>query len=108
MKDAPGKGKKKMLTMSQMSDLDATLEDLKNKKLILDIGIDIQATLRILVDKGIITREEMQKYREEVRNSPKYISSYQYLTQTLNEIIEYKNDPQKLLKAMLEAKMKGN
>lgn len=50
-----------MLTMSQMSDLDATLEDLKNKKLILDIGIDIQATLRILVDKGIITREEMQK-----------------------------------------------
>ena len=97
-----------MLTMSQMSDLDATLEDLKNKKLILDIGIDIQATLRILVDKGIITREEMQKYREEVRNSPKYITSYQYLTQTLNEIIEYKKDPQKLLKAMLEAKMKGN
>ena len=97
-----------MLTMSQMSDLDATLEDLKNKKLILDIGIDIQATLRILVDKGIITREEMQKYREEVRNSPKYITSYQYLTQTLNEIIEYKNDPQKLLKAILEAKMKGN
>lgn len=91
-----------------MSDLDATLEDLKNKKLILDIGIDIQATLRILVDKGIITREEMQKYREEVRNSPKYITSYQYLTRTLNEIIEYKNDPQKLLKAMLEAKMKGN
>ena len=91
-----------------MSDLDATLEDLKNKKLILDIGIHIQATLRILVDTGIITREEMQKYREEVRNSPKYISSYQYLTQTLNEIIEYKNDPQKLLKAILEAKMKGN
>lgn len=63
--------------------------------------------MRILVDKGIITREEMQKYREEVRNSPKYITSYQYLTQTLNEIIEYKNDPQKLLKAMLEAKMRG-
>ena len=91
-----------------MSDLDATQKKKKNKKLILDIGIDIQATLRILVDKGIITREEMQKYREEVRNSPKYITSYQYLTQTLNEIIEYKNDPQKLFKAMFEAKMKGN
>ena len=97
-----------MLNMSQMSDLDATLEDIKNKKLILDIGIDAQATLRILVDKRIVTREEVQKYREEVRNSPKYISSYQYLTQTLNEIIEYKNDPQKLLKAMFEAKMKGD
>ena len=97
-----------MLNMSQMSDLDATLEDIKNKKLILDIGIDTQATLRILVDKGIVTRKEVQKYREEVRNSPKYFDSYQYLTQTLNEIIEYKNNPQKLLKAMIEAKMRGN
>lgn len=97
-----------MLSMSQMSDLDATLEDIKNKKLILDIRIDTQATLRILVDKRIVSREEVQKYREEVRNSPKYISSYKYLTQALSEIIEYKNDPQKLLKAMFEAKMKGD
>lgn len=28
-----------MLTVSQMSDLDATLEDIKNKKLILDTGV---------------------------------------------------------------------
>lgn len=97
-----------MLNMSQISDLDATLEDIKNKKLILDIGIDTQATLRILVDKRIVSREEVQKYREEVRNSPKYISSYKYLTQALSEILEYKNDPQKLLKAMFEAKMKGD
>ena len=61
-----------MLNMSQMSDLDATLEDIKNKKLILDIGIDTQATLRLLVDKGIVTREEMNKYRKEVQDSPKW------------------------------------
>lgn len=98
----------KMLNMSQMSDLDATLEDIKNKKLILDIGIDTQATLRILVDKGIVSREEVQKYREEVRNSPKWKAAYQYIVENLEEIARYKADPKSLLRAMMEAKIKGN
>lgn len=97
-----------MLNMSQMSDLDATLEDIKNKKLILDIGIDTQATLRILVDKGIVSREEVKKYREEVRNSPKWKAAYQYIVEGLEEIARYKADPKSLLRAMMEAKMKGN
>ena len=96
-----------MLNMSQMSDLDATLEDIKNKKLILDIGIDTQATLRILVDKGIVSREEVQKYREEVRNSPKWTAAYQYIVENLEEIARYKADPKSLLRAMMEAKMSG-
>lgn len=96
-----------MLNMSQMSDLDATLEDIKNKKLILDIGIDTQATLRILVDKGIVSREEVQKYREEVRNSPKWKAAYQYIVESLEEIARYKADPKSLLRAMMEAKMSG-
>lgn len=97
-----------MLNMSQMSDLDATLEDIKNKKLILDIGIDTQATLRILVDKGIVSRKEVQKYREEVRNSPKWKAAHQYIVENLEEIARYKADPKSLLRAMMEAKMKGN
>ncbi len=96
-----------MLNMSQMSDLDATLEDIKNKKLILDIGIDTQATLRILVDKGIVSREEVKKYREEVRNSPKWKAAYQYIVENLEEIARYKADPKSLLRAMMEAKMSG-
>ena len=96
---------KKMLNMSQMSDLDATLEDIKNKKLILDIGIDAQATLRILVDKGIVTREEVNKYRKEVQDSPKWSAAYQYIVQNLEEIARYKADPKSLLRAMMEAKL---
>lgn len=98
---------KKMLNMSQMSDLDATLEDIKNKKLILDIGIDAQATLRILVDKGIVTREEVNKCRKEVQDSPKWSAAYQYIVQNLEEIARYKADPKSLLRAMMEAKMSG-
>ena len=96
---------KKMLNMSQMSDLDATLEDIKNKKLILDIGIDAKATLRILVDKGIVTREEVNKYRKEVQDSPKWSAAYQYIVQNLEEIARYKADPKSLLRAMMEAKL---
>ena len=94
-----------MLNMSQMSDLDATLEDIKNKKLILDIGIDTQATLRLLVDKGIVTREEVNKYRKEVQDSPKWSAASQYIVQTLKEIARYKADPKSLLRAMMEAKL---
>ena len=96
-----------MLNMSQMSDPDATQEDIKNKKLILDIGIDTQATLRILVDKGIVSRKEVQKYREEVRNSPKWNAAYRYIAKNLEEIARYKADPKSLLRAMMEAKMSG-
>lgn len=47
------------------------LQDLLVQETILNVTIDVQALLRILVDKEIITREEVKQYREEVRNSPK-------------------------------------
>ena len=96
-----------MLEMNQLTNLDEAERDLKNKKIILDTAIDIQATLRILVDKGIITREEVESYREQVRNSPKYNGMYLYIQQTQDEINMYRKDPSLLLKVMMDAKLKG-
>ena len=48
------------------------LHELQVQETILKTAIDVQVALRILVDKEIVTREEVQKYREEVSNSPKY------------------------------------
>ena len=48
------------------------LQDLQVQETILNVAIDVQVLLRILVDKEIITRDEVAEYREEVRNSPKY------------------------------------
>ena len=45
------------------------LQELLLQENILRSLIDVQAALRILVDKGIVTREEVQKYRNEVSNS---------------------------------------
>ena len=48
------------------------LHELQVQETILKTAIDVQVALRILVDKEIVTREEMHKYREEVSNSHKY------------------------------------
>ena len=61
-----------MLKTKQLSDLEGAAEDLKNKAMILQTGIDLQALLRLLVDKWIISREEIREYRNEVSGSPKW------------------------------------
>lgn len=48
------------------------LHELQLQETILKTAIDVQVALRILVDKEMVTREEVQKYREEVSNTPKY------------------------------------
>ncbi len=61
-----------MLNTERLGDLDTARRDLENKKLILDTAIDIQALLRLLVDKKIITKEEVNGFRKEVRASSKW------------------------------------
>ena len=46
---------------------DEALHGLQIQEAIMKVSVDVQAVLRILVDKKIITREEVQKYRNEVR-----------------------------------------
>ncbi|MCI9381356.1 MAG: hypothetical protein HFG88_10015 [Dorea sp.] len=94
-----------MLNMNQMKDLDTARRDLENKKLILDTAIDIQALLRLLVDKKIITKEEVNGFRKEVRASSKWKVANTYIEQTMAEIKFYQSNPQLALKAMFEAKL---
>lgn len=51
---------------------DEALHELMIQENIMSVAVDVQALLRIMVDKSIINREEISAYREEVRNSPKY------------------------------------
>ena len=93
-----------MLTIEQLSDLRSAQKDIENKKLILDTAIDIQALLRLLVEKDVITKEEMNQFRQEVKESPKYRNSILYIEQTLTKIEHYKSDPQALLREMMRQK----
>ena len=74
-----------MLKTKQLSDLEGAAEDLKNKAMILQTGIDLQALLRLLVDKGIISREEIREYRNEVSGSPKWGAAVSFIEQAKAE-----------------------
>lgn len=96
-----------MLTENQLSDLESSERELRDRKMMLDTAVDVQAILRLLVDKGIVTREEVTCMREEVRESPKYKKAYIYLEQTAAEIRKYNADPAERLREMFRRKTGG-
>ena len=86
---------------------DQALHELMTQQTIVDCAVDIQMLLRILVDKEIITREEVNQYREEVRNSPKYKPVIDEIQRQRQAFQIAKDNPQEYLKALLNAKMNG-
>lgn len=70
-------------------------------------AVDTQVALRILVDKEIVTKEEVFDYREEVRNSPKYKLAIEDIQRQKNGFQKAKSNPQEFLQAILKAKMEG-
>ena len=93
-----------MLSNEQLGDLKNARKDIENKSMILNTAIDIQALLRLLVEKGIISKPDMNRLRNEVRSSPRYANAFTYVEQTLREIAYYENDPQALLREMFQRK----
>lgn len=84
------------------------LQELLLQENILRSLIDVQAALRILVDKGIVTREEVQKYRNEVSNSPKYKVVMDDIQRQKEGFQAAKDNPQEYLQAIMRAKMNGD
>lgn len=87
---------------------DEALHELMMQETIVNVAVDVQALLRILVEKEIITREEVNQYREEVRNSPKYKSVIEDIQRQKAGFQVAKDNPQEYLKALLKAKMNGD
>ena len=83
------------------------LQDLQVQETILNVAIDVQALLRILVDKEIITREEVKQYREEVRNSPKYRVVLDDIQRQKFGFQAAKANTEEYLRALLKQKMDG-
>ena len=86
---------------------DNALQELLIQKRIIDCAIDIQALLRILVDKGIITKEEMLKSRDEVRASDKYRLPMEDIERQESLFKAAKENPEAYLKALFREKLNG-
>lgn len=87
---------------------DEALHELMVQETIINVAVDVQSLLRILVEKEIITRDEVQKYREEVRNSPKYKPVIEDIQRQKSGFQAAKDNPQEYLKAIFNAKMNGD
>jgi hypothetical protein len=87
---------------------DEALHGLQIQEAIMKVSVDVQAVLRILVDKKIITREEVQKYRNEVSNSPRYKLVLDDIQRQKRGFQATKDNPQEYLKALFNAKMNGD
>lgn len=87
---------------------DEALHELQIQEAIMKVSVDVQAVLRILVDKKIITREEVQNYRNEVSNSPRYKLVLDDIQRQKRGFQAAKDNPQEYLKALFNAKMNGD
>ena len=61
-----------MLSNNANYNMDTALDEINQKKLLLDIKVETQLILQLLIQKGIVTREEVSEMRNKVKNSPSF------------------------------------
>lgn len=98
-----------ILSADQLSNLERTLEQLKDRLLITETAIDVQVILQLLVAKGIVTREEVSAMRDKVSSNDKKLAPLlQWLQQAISEANKAAKDPQWALKEVFNQKFKGD
>lgn len=70
--------------------------------------IDIQVLLQLLVEKGLITREEVAEKREYISNQPKYQNSLNAIHSLQKENRDNKHFTQELTKFLKSKGKEGN
>lgn len=83
------------------------LQELLLQEQLVNNAVDIQALLRMLIDKKLITREDVSKYRNEVKSSPKYANAINTIESQKKIYEKAIDNPQEYLKALFKAKMDG-
>ena len=61
-----------MLSRDANYNMDTALNEINEKKLLLDVKVETQLILQLLVQKGIVSRDDVSEMRNKVKNSPNY------------------------------------
>lgn len=97
-----------MLSGNANYDMNTAMDEIKQKRLILDMKVETQIILRLMVKKGMVTREEVAEMRNKVKNSPEYKAAYEYLRQAEQKAEYYKANPERHLRDLFKTKMNGD
>ncbi len=73
------------------------LEEIALKKLLLDVKVETQVTLQLLVEKGIVTREEVAEMRKKVKSQKSYQDCYKMLEEEEKTAKIYNKSPEEIL-----------
>lgn len=84
---------------------DEALHELQMQETIMSVAVDVQTALQILVDKGIVDREEVSVYCNKVRNSPKYKPVLEEIERQKQAFQRAKDNPQDYMKALFNGIM---
>lgn len=97
-----------VLSYDQLAHIDETEREIINRKLIINTAIDVQVILQLLIEKEVITREDVQRMRATVSaNDSRYSNAKKWIDQAEAELARAKIDPQWVLKAMMDEKIRG-
>lgn len=97
-----------VLSYDQLAHIDETEREIINRKLIINTAIDVQVILQLLIEKEVITREDVQRMRATVSvNDSRYSNAKKWIDQAEAELAKAKADPQWVLKAMMDEKIRG-
>lgn len=96
-----------MLSRNANYDINTALNEINEKKLLLDVKVETQLILQLLVQKGIVTREEVSEMRTKVKNSPNYKPLYEYFEHAEQKANYYKANPKEHLRDLFNAKANG-
>ena len=87
---------------------DEALSRISEQEAMLKTAMDVQVVLQLLIAKGICTQEEVADMRLKVANLPTYKVTLDKLKSERTTMEKAKANPEGYLKALLNAKMKGD
>lgn len=94
-----------ILQAEHFANIEQTKNMIADRDQQLNTMIDIQVILQLLVQKGIVTRQEVSEIRNIVRNSEKYKLASQWIDQAKKDLLLYETDPQAVLQELMRQKL---
>lgn len=82
-------------------------EEATRNMLIMDTALRLEALIRLLISKGIVSKVEMDYMRKELMEDPKYQAGYKMAEEMVKAAELYEQNPQAYLRGLWEAKLKG-
>lgn len=94
-----------ILQAEHFANIEQTKNMIMDRDQQLNTMIDAQVILQLLVQKGIVTRQEVSEMRNIVRNSEKYKLATQWIDQAKKDLLLYETNPQTVLQELMRQKL---